>query len=264
MPYADLHVHTNRSDGTLMFEEVPEVARRHGVDVVGLTDHDRLQPALKGPVVNSHGVTLVHGIELRVEADAQRIDLLGYGVVSTPALEAELDRLQADRLERGRAILDCVQDRLGIDLDLVPRTGLGRPHIAQAIAAHPDTVYDFDGAFEHLIGDGQPCYVARTVTSFERGRELLSETAAIVALAHPFRYPDPEAALALAAELDAVERWYPYGRPVDETAVMRTIEAHELLATGGSDAHDDLLGRAGVPESSYGPIAARLPPPIEG
>lgn len=41
MPYADLHVHTTRSDGSLPLEAVPEVARRDGVDVVAVTDHDR-------------------------------------------------------------------------------------------------------------------------------------------------------------------------------------------------------------------------------
>ncbi|MFB6360982.1 MAG: PHP domain-containing protein [Halobacteriales archaeon] len=263
MPHADLHVHTDRSDGTLSLEAVPEAARRNGVAVVGVTDHDRLQPALDGPVVVRDGVTIVHGIELKVQTDDQRLDLLGYGVEPTPSLDAEIDRLQADRRERGAAIVERVEDRLDIELDLEIHAGLGRPHIARAIEAHPEASYSYREAFDDLIGDGRPCFVERSVTPYERGRELLSEAAALVGLAHPLRYDDPGAAIDHAAELDAIERWYPYERAVDPATVERAIQAHGLLPTGGSDAHDDQLGRAGVSAADYGAIAARLPSPTE-
>lgn len=262
MPHADLHVHTDRSDGTLPLGAVPEAARRGGVAVVGLTDHDRLQPDLPAPVCVRDGVTLVHGIELKVQAGDQRLDLLGYGVDPTPALAAEIDRLQADRRERGRAIVERVEGRLGVDLDLEIHEGLGRPHIARAIDAHPDAPYGYREAFDALIGDGGPCFVAREVTDYETGRDLLVEACSLVGLAHPLRYDDPETAVALAADLDAIERWYPYERPVDPAPVERAIEAHGLLPTGGSDAHDDVLGREGVSAGAYGPIAARLPAPV--
>jgi len=113
MPYADLHVHTTRSDGSLALEAVPDAARRGGVDVVAVTDHDRVQP-FDGPIVERDGVTLVHGIELRVETTGgQRIDLLGYGLEPSAGLEAILERIQENRIERGRAIADCVESRLG-------------------------------------------------------------------------------------------------------------------------------------------------------
>ncbi|WP_227353291.1 PHP domain-containing protein [Haladaptatus salinisoli] len=250
--FADLHVHTTNSDGAMELEEVPSTARAADVSVVAVTDHDRLHPDLPTPVTSVEGVTVVHGIELRVEApDGQHVDLLGYGVYPTPDLADELERLQADRVERGRAIIDRVEDRLGIDLDLEPREGIGRPHIARAIDDHPDAEYDFGGAFADLIGADKPCYVARDVPSFDRGVELLSEASGLVGLAHPYRYDDPEAALELTAELDAVERYYPYGREVDPRPVERAIADHGLVPTGGSDAHDHELGRAGLSKAEY-------------
>ncbi|PCR92059.1 PHP domain-containing protein [Natrinema ejinorense] len=262
MPYADLHVHTTRSDGSLELEAVPEAARRDGVAVVAVTDHDRLQP-FDGPVVEREGLTIIHGLELRVEIDSdeasggrgadgsQRIDLLGYGVEPSAELESILEGIQANRIERGRAIVDCVESRLGIDLDVSIDTGFGRPHIARAIDAHPEAEYDYQGAFDHLIGSGCPCYVPREVPSFERGRAALAESCRLVSLAHPLRYPDPERALAAAAELDAVELQYPYERDVDRAPVERAIERHGLLATGGSDAHEDQLGIEGLSRRDY-------------
>jgi predicted metal-dependent phosphoesterase TrpH len=258
---ADLHVHTDNSDGVLSLDAVPAAARDAGLQAVAITDHDRPHPDLDAPVVETEGVTVIHGIELRVESSAGRIDLLGYGLNPTPALSEEVARLQRDRMERGAAIIDRVESRLGVDLGVEPREGIGRPHIARAIADHPDTKHDFSGAFEHLIGDDGPCYVGRSIPDFERGRALLADACSIVGLAHPLRYDDPRAVLDHVASLDAVERRYPYGRPVNTGPVLDAINAHGLLATGGSDAHGETLGATGLTADAYHQVNARLPDP---
>ena len=267
MVYADLHVHTRNSDGELSLAALPAAAADAGVQVVGVTDHDRLHPDLDGPVTEREGITVVHGIELRVETPTQRVDLLAYGLEPTAELETELDRLQRDRVERGRAIVECVEDRLDVTLDVAIRPGVGRPHVARAVSDHPETPYENpDAVFDGLIGDGDPCFVARDVTSFRDGLALLRDSSALVGLAHPFRYPDPQAALDLCADLDAVERYYPYDRPVgerdsaDPAVLEATIKEYDLLATGGSDAHDDRLGRAGLSAAEYEAVGALLPP----
>jgi len=256
MVVADLHVHTTRSDGSLTLETLPAAAADAGVEVVAVTDHDRLQPALDGPVTTRDGLSVVHGIELRVDAGEQRLDLLGYGVDPTGALRAECARIQRNRRERGRAIIECVEDRLGVSLPVEPRAGLGRPHIARAVAEATD--YTFQGAFDELIGADCPCYVPREVPDFERGRDLLADACGLVGLAHPFRYRDTDAALARCGDLDAVERWYPYGRPVDTARLDDAIERYDLLAAGGSDAHDERLGAAGLDGDAWARLRDRL------
>ena len=260
MPYADLHAHTTNSDGTLELDEVPAAARDAGVAVVAVTDHDRTHPGLDAPVVERDGVTLVHGIELRVDAGFERVDLLGYGVTETDALAALVDRVQTDRAERGQAIIDGVEDHLGVELGIEGRPGLGRPNVARAVADHPDTDYSVQGVFDDLIGNDGPCYVARDVPDFEQGRDVLAGASAVVGLAHPFRYDDPERALALTETLDAVERDYPYGDDVDAdlAAVDAVAREHDLLVTAGTDAHGRDLGVRGLDETDYAPFADRL------
>jgi len=275
MVVADLHVHTTNSDGELRVEDIPGAARRAGVDVVAITDHDRPHPELDRPVADVGGVTVFHGIELRVEVQSagdhadepvagQRVDLLGYGLDPTPALESECERIQQDRIERGARIVERVEEHLGVDLDVESRPGIGRPHVARAVADHPELEFDVQRVFDELIGDGGPCYVARDVPSFERGRALLAEACPLVGLAHPLRYDDPAAALSLASELDAVELCYPYERPVDparqpSTApVERAIQRYDLIPTGGSDAHGTELGVAGLGKSGWERVAREL------
>jgi predicted metal-dependent phosphoesterase TrpH len=250
MVVADLHVHTTNSDGTLTLETLPAAAREAGVDVVAVTDHDRLNPGLQTPIAVLDGLTVVHGIELRVESPAGQVDLLGYGARRTDALVKELSALQQNRIERARAIVEQVEDRLDVSLDIEFEPGIGRPHIARAID-ESEADYDYGAAFADLIGDDCPCYVARDILDFETGRALLSEACGLVGLAHPLRYPDPDAALELTAQLDAVERWYPYGREVDTRPVERALDAHDLVPIGGSDAHDETLGVAGLDSGAY-------------
>ncbi|WP_418280100.1 PHP domain-containing protein [Halorubrum sp. DTA98] len=259
---ADLHTHTTASDGTLALRDVPAAAHEAGLDWVAVTDHDRIHPGIDAPVVERAGVRIVRGIELRVDAGFERVDLLGYAVRHTDALVAEIDRLQTDRRERGARMLARVEDRLDVELDVAPRPGLGRPHIARAIDAS-SAPYDYADAFDRLIGDDGPCYVAREVTTVDRGVELLRDACAIVGLAHPFRYDDVTAALDVAEGLDAIERWYPYGRDVDLARIDRVAETASLLRTGGSDAHELTLGVEGMTETEFAPIRERLPDPAE-
>ncbi|MHB9287685.1 PHP domain-containing protein [Halobacteriales archaeon Cl-PHB] len=261
MVVADLHVHTTTSDGTMDPAEVPAAARAAGLEAVAVTDHDRLNAALGGPVVERDGVTVVHGIELRVEAGDQRLDLLGYGVRPTDELTATIERVQQDRLGRGRAIVEDLEAHLGVELEVAIETGLGRPDIARAVAAHPETNYTVEEVFEEFIGDERPLYHSREIPDFDRGRRLLSDACDLVGLAHPLRYDDPVAALEFAADLDAVERHYPYGQDVDPAPVDRAIDRHDLLATGGSDAHDDALGLAGLDAAAWDRVRDRLSGP---
>ena len=268
---ADLHAHTTVSDGTLSLPDLVRTAREAGLDAVAVTDHDRYHPDLSVPVERRDGLLVVRGIELRVDAGPERVDLLGYGLEPTDALTAEIDRIQQDRIDRGRRIVENVEARLGVDLGIEPHAGMGRPHIARAVVESEADYDEFGAVFADLIGNDGPCYVARDVPDFDTGRALLEEACAFVGLAHPLRYDDPEAALELTAELDAVERYYPYDRPVspeDPDALdLRPVEAaiaeHDLLATGGTDAHESELAVDGLPRGAWERVRDRLPNPVE-
>ncbi|RJX48503.1 PHP domain-containing protein [Halonotius pteroides] len=247
---ADLHSHTTASDGALTIEEIPTAATEAGVSWVATTDHDCIHSGVDSPITTIEGVTIIRGIELRVQTDTQQIDLLGYRVESTEELTNEIARLQENRVNRARKIITRVEAEIELSLDIDPSSGIGRPHIATAIA-ESDAPYDYTTAFEELIGDDCDCYFARDVTAVDQGIRLLKDACPVVGLAHPLRYDDPESALAVTDKLDAVERYYPYGTEVNTSIVDRAIERNNLLVTGGSDAHNKRLGQAGLSESQF-------------
>jgi len=254
---ADLHVHTTNSDGTLTVETLPAAAREAGVEAVAVTDHDRYHPEIASPVTTIDGIEVVHGIELRVETDRERVDLLGYGLTRTEELTELVADLQADRVERARKIVSRVEDEIDVDLAVEFEPGVGRPHIARAVA-ESDHRYGYQDAFDFLIGSDCSCYVARDVPDFETGVTHLQTACDVVGLAHPLRYDDPAAALELTRDLDAVEVPYPYGREVDREQVRAAAREHDLLVTGGSDAHERTLGIEGLDREGYRQVRARL------
>lgn len=253
---ADLHVHTTRSDGTISPDAVGALAADSGLHSVAITDHERLPP-FQTRIVD--GVTVIAGIELRVEPpETGRVDLLGYGVDPTPQLRTLLERIQAERIDRATAMRDRLEQALGIDLDIDIGPGIGRPTLARAVAAA--TSMTVDEVFEDFIGEGRPCYVKRSVPSFERGRAILATASEAVVLAHPGRYDDVRGALDLVDHLDGLEYWYPYASPDRTDQVDRYVDrAENLLLTGGSDAHAaSAVGSAGLSVSAYRPVAERL------
>jgi len=251
--YADLHCHTNASDGVMRLDEVPKAARQASVNVVAVTDHDRIHPGLGDVMQEVNGVTLIRSVELKVESEelGGRVDLLGYGARRRGGLERELDRVQQGRIERGEKIISKVEDHLDIEMDFDVTTKTARPHIARAIANHPETGHGYQSAFDSLIGNGCPCFVPRYVTDFETGSKLLKESCGLVALAHPYRYPNTKKALELTESLGAVEYHYAYGHQTNDELVENAIEKYDLIPTGGTDAHGKSLGRAGLSEEEY-------------
>ncbi|MEJ5198336.1 MAG: PHP domain-containing protein [Anaerolineae bacterium] len=65
MGRADLHLHTTYSDGMGTVEAVLEAARRAGLDIIAITDHDTLQGALRGRDLGPrYGVGVIPGVEI--------------------------------------------------------------------------------------------------------------------------------------------------------------------------------------------------------
>lgn len=252
---ADLHVHTTASDGRLSLPEVCRRARQAGLAAIAITDHDRVHPDLGQPISTRDGLTIIRGLEMKVtRQNGDHIDLLAYGVETTDGLDALIEGLQRDRRKRARRIVARICDHLEIDLDIEITDGIGRPHIARAVAEHPDTAMSVQDVFDELIGNGRPCHVSRDVPDGTDAIPILQEVAPIVAVAHPLRYEDVDGALEVAATLGAVERWYPYDHDPDESPVTEAIETHDLVATGGSDAHDGNVGVTGLDYAAFTPI----------
>src|ERR1051325_3375348 len=72
--FADLHLHTNFSDGTYTPEEVVAQAARHQLAAIALTDHDTVEGCDRAArACAAAGIDFIPGAELTAEHDGNEI-----------------------------------------------------------------------------------------------------------------------------------------------------------------------------------------------
>ena len=79
MSFADLHLHTNFSDGTYTPEELVSQAAKNSLAAIALTDHDTVEGCQRaGDACKALGIEFIPGAELTGEQNENEIHILGY------------------------------------------------------------------------------------------------------------------------------------------------------------------------------------------
>jgi len=83
--HADLHLHSNASDGTLAPADLVAHAARHGVQMLALTDHDTTDGCAAAATACAElGVKFVAGCELSTTWRGQAVHVIGLWPGATP------------------------------------------------------------------------------------------------------------------------------------------------------------------------------------
>ena len=76
--WADLHVHSNFSDGLLTPTQVVIKAKEAGLKAVGIVDHDTIDGISEAVDAGSqYGVEIVPGVELSSQHEGRDVHILG-------------------------------------------------------------------------------------------------------------------------------------------------------------------------------------------
>ena len=134
----DLHIHTTASDGTMSPEELVGRAKRAGLGVLAVTDHDTMAGVDSAVSAGAAlGVEVIPGIEISTDYRGEDVHVLGYGLdAAHPALREVLNWVQEDRRRRNERIVRRMQAD-GIHVSLAeleaehPGATIGRPHFAR-------------------------------------------------------------------------------------------------------------------------------------
>ena len=250
---ADLHVHSNASDGTDPPAEVMRRAALAGLDAVALTDHDTVAGHAQARAARPEILTLVPGMELSCRLDGHSLHLLAYLFdPGEPELATQTRRIRDDRELRARAMVRLLAD-LGVAItwDQVAAIAgpgvVGRPHIARALVAsgavaEPGQAFTLD-----WIGEGGRAYVGRYALDPVRAIALVRAAGGVSVLAHPragrdWAVSDEQIAGLAAAGLAGVEVFHPDQPESQRAGLLGLVRELGLVATGGSDDHGQLTG----------------------
>jgi predicted metal-dependent phosphoesterase TrpH len=252
----DLQSHSTHSDGSLPPAEVVERAARAGVELLALTDHDTVDGVSTAiDAAREHGIALSPAAELSsVGAGREDLHILGYGLdVGDAGLLAALVDFRADRGRRILAMAERLR-ALGFALEeerFARREAPGRPHLADAVLAHPDNaarlraegIAGRDALFPAYLVPGAPAYVARSRPTVAEAIEVIQRAGGVAVWAHPFWDLDEPGETvrtldAFAAEgLDGVEAFYVTHSEAQTRLLHAAATQRGLLTTGSTDFH---------------------------
>jgi 3',5'-nucleoside bisphosphate phosphatase len=247
---ADLHIHSNFSDGIDTPEEIVRQAAAADLKTIALTDHDTVG-GIEVALVSGkgYGVEVIPGIEFTTENPRSEVHILGYFLDRHNAELAEvLARIQQGRIDR---IYQIVKKLKGLGLEIEPdevfalsgKNSPGRPHVARVLV-RKGIVANFKEAFNRFLDFRSPAYVPHYRLLPAEAVKLVKRTGGIPVFAHPVVSNCDEIIPELAAAgLRGLEIYYP-GYYADQIAHYLALAVKNgLLATGGSDYHGGDVGR---------------------
>ncbi len=241
---ADLHIHTNASDGIMSPCEVVRWSNIKRLRAIGITDHDTVKGI--GPALASSsyfGVEIVPGIELSTMYESEEIHILGYYInYKDKWFLSILDEIQDSRSKRAEKIVNKLNE-LGVNITILEVRALagagaiGRPHIARAMIER-GYINNIKEAFDKYIGNGCPAYTERYKLSSEEAISVVKNVGGIPVIAHPGLIKD-RANIGKVIELgiEGMEVFHPKHDSETIRDMLTVAESKKLLITGGSDCH---------------------------
>lgn len=242
---ADLHLHTNHSDGTFTPADLVRHAAEAGLACIALTDHDTVAGVAEtGRLCEAAGVEFIPGIELTAHLGEREVHILGYSVnYAAPEFVARIDCFKQDRARRVAEMVTKLQ-QAGVDLQHADVAGvaggnsaLGRLHVARALL-NRGFIRHMDEAFHRFIGRGKPAFVPKPQLNVAAATALVHQFGGVAVLAHPgvSRLDDQLDSL-MKAGIDGIEVWHSQQTSKQSKQYLAYAQAHHCLVTGGSDCH---------------------------
>ncbi len=257
--FADLHVHTNCSDGIYPPTLAVEKAQDIGLRAIAITDHDCTEGLDEALLAGeSRDVEVIPGVEISACCGNVDIHLLGYFIDhKRKEFASFLDRLTRSRVQR---ILEMIRllKKKGIDIEfeevtkIAKRGSFGRMQLARAMVTK-GIVSNVQSVFNKYIRDGGPCFVSHKKVEYTEAISEIISSGGIAVLAHPgMMGRDEDIDRYIEAGLKGIEVYhYKHSR----SAVKKYLEIardKDLLITGGSDCHGAAPKK--IPEMGQGGV----------
>ena len=267
----DLHCHSNVSDGVLAPAAVAAYARKGGVDVWALTDHDEVGGIkVARQAAGELGMRFVPGVEISVTWGGETVHVVGLQVnEDEPALVQGLAATRRGRDARGREIAAQLE-QAGIpnayegalkyvgNPDLLSRTHFARYLVEIGACGSTSEV------FRKYLTEGKPGYVPHRWAGLADAVGWIRQAGGIPVIAHPGRYRFTQ--LAEGALFDefkqlggnAIEVVTGSHTPDQYETYAETARRYGFLASRGTDFHAP--GEARVEFDKLAPLPAGLTP----
>ena len=261
MILADLHTHTNFSDGELSPSEILNEALVKKIKYLSITDHDTLTGYKKAKKIVSSSynnqITLIPGVEISTSFEGSYIHTLGYFFDdNNKELNETLKLLQIRRNGFAKNVLNFLNEK-GFEIswgDILTNVNgsLGRLHIAYAMKKK-GIVKKVSDAFDNYLNPFKENYEKKFEFNTIDVIKLINSAGGVCSIAHPHTVKN---AAVLIPKL--VKNGLTGIEIVKNKEIFKTDEEYlnlGLVKTAGSDFHkngkNSYLGKNNFSEKEF-------------
>ncbi len=254
----DLHCHSKLSDGSTGLEDIVFYAKRAGLDVLAVTDHDTLSGVSRAEILGKrYGITVIPGVEISTfdESTGRRVHILCYLPHKPDRLAGLLNRTLAERRRSGEEMIRNVTKYFPVTTEHIMRyaaasNSVYKVHIMQALL---DLGYDtciYGSLYRQLFSEPDGSCIVKTVyPKLEEVLQTVKSAGGVVVFAHPSVYRSMELVSRLAPTglIDGIEVYHPRNTAQDREALLELCRRHHLIVTGGTDFHGSYASKQANP-----------------
>lgn len=244
----DLHNHTFYSDGKYSPEELVLRAKRNGVDVFALTDHDSVFGCDEiEKIGKEHGIMVIKGMELSTYYKGESIHIVALfknNIIPQNLIEFSYNHLESRKL-RAIKMMENIKEIYGLKMDideLIKKSKIiTRANMLRHLMKYNDMTREEAAPY---ISKESKAFIPSTKMSVEEGLKLLRDSNTVVILAHPCLYKEEYLDEILPLGFDGIEVKYPSPKN-NEVVIRKYQEKYNLLISAGSDCHGEGDGIVG-------------------
>ncbi len=245
---ADLHIHTDISDGSFTTEEVIKLAKEKGLTHIAITNHDTvkgLKEAIK--LGEKYGVVVIPGIEISAYDNKRnrKVHLLGYGFeLEAKNIKRLCDRLLKDRNEMTLKQTEIIKN-LGYDISIEDVRKYAKnsdisykQHIMQVMIdkGYIDEIYS--PLYKELFKNSGACNMEVKYIDVYDAIDAIIKDRGIPVIAHPGQLKSYELIQELVDKgLVGIEKYHISNNEEDYKIIDELSKKYNLITTGGSDFH---------------------------
>src|SRR6056297_94989 len=246
----DLHIHSRCSDGTYSPPDLVKEAKKRGISVLSLTDHDTVEgTSAFFAACRKYNIKCISGVELSAQYPGT-LHILGYRIDHKhEGFNRALEEIRKHRNSRNLKIHKKLNEAgIKIDLDEIRAEAggsvLARPHFARTIVRN-GYAKDIPSAFSKYLSRGALAYEPGLRLEPQKCISLILEAGGLPVLAHPSQTTRDENVLdKLLLEMRSMGLWgmeciYPSHTPEEMFRCMKLASKHSLCFTAGSDFHGE-------------------------
>ena len=267
---ADLHIHSNFSDGSDSIKQLAENIQKAGISIFALTDHDTIEGCLEMKKLIPSGIKFIPGVELTCKADEVKCHILGYNCnPEDKIIKSLIEKGKILRRQKLETRIKFLKTEHEIELTqaeldwLYSRRSVVKTHLANVLVRRGLADNNLEAMAKYLDG----CKTGNTRFDGKEGIDAIKASGGIPIWAHPLggegeKHIAPDEfykkfEVLKSCGIQGLECYYSRYSMEEISFLVNFAKENNLLISGGSDYHgtnkDIPLGKLNI---SNNPISS--------